>query len=59
MKTPSEVEADAILHEWARQQHISLRKAGIIDDRRERTVRSKEIPFTDFFDSRKRARGHA
>lgn len=59
MKTPSEAESDALLHEWARQNHISLRKAGIIDERRERTVRQREIPFTTFFESRKRARGHA
>jgi len=53
MKTPSEVEADAILHEWAKSQGISLRKAGIIDDRRERTVYEREISFATFFGRRK------
>ena len=55
MKPHSEVEADAILKEWAKSQGISLRKAGIIDERRERTVRNKEIPFADYF-GRKRSR---
>lgn len=57
MKTPSEVEADAILHEWAKANGISLRKAGIIDDRRERTVRNREVTFADFFANRKRHHG--
>ena len=57
MKTPTEQEADDLLHEWAKQQGISLRKDGIIDDRRERTIREREVPFTTFFASRKRARG--
>ena len=57
MKSPSDIEADAILHEWAKTQGISLRRAGIIDDRRGRTVREREISFADFFASRRRARG--
>ncbi len=56
MKTLNEMEADALLHEWAKSQNISLRKAGIIDERRERTVREREIPFASFFGKRKRAR---
>jgi hypothetical protein len=56
MKTLNE-QADEILHEWARSKGISLRKAGIIDERRERTVREREVSFTPFFASRKRARG--
>lgn len=59
MKTPSEVEADTLLREWAKNEHISLRKAGIIDERRERTLREREVTFADFFDSRRRARGRA
>lgn len=55
-RTP-EAEADAILHEWAKSQGISLRKAGIIDERRERTIREREIDFTPFFANRKRVRG--
>lgn len=59
MKDNIEHTADELLHQWAKEQGISLRKAGIIDERRERTVRQREVPFTTFFESRKRARGHA
>jgi len=58
MKNNPEIEADALLREWAKSQGISLRKVGIIDDRRERTVREREVAFADFFASRRRARGH-
>lgn len=57
MTTPNEQEADDILRQWAKEQGISLRKAGIIDERRERTIREREVSFTPFFASRKRARG--
>lgn len=53
-----EQQADDILHQWAKEQGISLRKAGIIDERRERTIREREVDFTPFFASRRRARGH-
>lgn len=53
-----EQQADTILHEWAKSQGISLRKVGIIDERRERTIREREVDFTPFFASRRRARGH-
>ncbi len=56
MKTLDE-QADDLLHEWAKSKGISLRKDGIIDERRQRTVREREISFTPFFASRKRARG--
>jgi hypothetical protein len=54
-KTQPEQQADQILKEWAHSHHQSLRKAGIIDERRERTVREREIAFADFF-GRKRNR---
>ena len=57
MKTADEQKADTILHDWARSHGISLRKAGIIDDRRERTIREREISFTPFFEGRKKTRG--
>jgi hypothetical protein len=53
-----EHDADVLLREWAKEHHTSLRKAGIIDARRERTIREREIDFTPFFASRRRARGH-
>lgn len=58
MKDNIEHEADILLSEWAKQEGISLRKAGIIDERRERTIREREVDFTGFFATRKRARGH-
>lgn len=58
MSSNVEHDADAILREWAKEQGISLRKAGIIDERRERTIREREVDFTPFFASRRRARGH-
>lgn len=48
-----EAVADEILREWAKSKGISLREAGIIDERRERTIREREIDFTLFFASRK------
>lgn len=49
-----ETEADEILRDWAKSKGISLRRAGIIDERRERTIREREIDFTAFFSGRKR-----
>jgi hypothetical protein len=57
MKTPVEQEADDLLRAWAKEQGVSLRKDGIIDDRRERTIREREVSFTPFFASRRKARG--
>ena len=59
MKTATELEADHILSEWAKANGISLRQAGIIDTRRERTIREREIDFTPFFEKRKRIRSKA
>jgi len=56
MKTQADIEGDAILRAWAKAEGHSLRASGIIDKRRERTVREREIPFADFFASRRRAR---
>lgn len=52
-----EAEADNILREWAKSKGISLRQAGIIDERRERTIREREIDFTLFFAGRKSRAG--
>jgi len=49
-----DTEADEILREWARKQGISLRQAGIIDERRNRTIREREINFATFFGNKKR-----
>lgn len=47
-------DADAILKEFAKKEGKSLRELGIIDERRARTVRQREITFTDFFETRKK-----
>lgn len=54
-----EAEAEEILKTWAKDQGISLRKAGIIDERRERTIREREIDFASFFGARARRRSEA
>jgi hypothetical protein len=56
MKTQTDADADTILREWAKDEGHSLRRSGIIDERRERTVREREVTFADFFASRRRAR---
>ena len=56
MKTQADIEADAILRAWAKSEGHSLRRSGIIDARRERTVREREVSFADFFAYRRRGR---
>lgn len=56
-KDALEQQADELLREWAKEHHISLRKDGIIDDRRERTIREREVSFTPFFSQRKKHKG--
>lgn len=56
-KDALEQQADDILRDWAREQGISLRKDGIIDERRERTIREREVDFTPFFAQRKNHKG--
>ena len=55
----NEQTADDILREWARSQGVSLRKLGIIDDRRQRTITEREVCFTPFFAHRKHVREHS
>lgn len=55
MKTIEQA-ADELLREDAHRQHKSMRQLGIIDDRRARTIREREVDFTDFFDRRRRYR---
>lgn len=55
MKSQSEQQADDILREWAASEHISLRRAGIIDERRGRTIHERETPFSVFFGRKRRA----
>lgn len=54
MKPQVEHDADRILREDAHKEHKSMRDLGIIDDRRERTIREREIDFADFFARRRR-----
>lgn len=54
MKPQPEHDADRILREWAQKEHKSLRELGIIDERRERTIREREVDFADFFAQRKK-----
>lgn len=54
-----EEQADSILRDWAKSQGKSLRKGGIIDERRARTVREREVSFATFFARRGIARGRA
>lgn len=56
-KDPLEQQADELLREWAKDQGVSLRKDGIIDERRERTVRERETPFASFFANKKKHKG--
>jgi hypothetical protein len=55
----AEVTADEILRQDAKRQGVSLRKLGIIDDRRRRTIDEREVCFTPFFEHRRHARGHS
>ena len=47
--------ADEILREDAKKHHKSLRKLGIIDERRERTIREREISESAVSEHRKRS----
>lgn len=49
MKDRVEQQADEILREAAHSEHKSMRDLGIIDERRERTIREREQPFADYF----------
>lgn len=49
--------ADDILRDWAKKEGISLRKVGIIDSRRRRTIDEREVCFTPFFAHRRHVRG--
>ena len=46
--------ADEILREDAKRQKKSLRKLGIIDERRERTIREREISESAVSESKRR-----
>jgi hypothetical protein len=54
VKPQIERDADRILREAANKEHKSMRDLGIIDDRRERTIRERETDFSDFFARRRR-----
>jgi hypothetical protein len=41
-----EEQADDILRKNATKHRVSLRKMGIIDERRQRTIREREIPLS-------------
>lgn len=41
-----EHEATRILREDARQHHTTLRKEGILDERTQREIHKREIPFS-------------
>ena len=45
----AEEAANELLREDAKAQRKSMRKLGIIDERRARTVREREVPFSSFF----------
>lgn len=47
-----EEQADDILSRDAKSHHLSLRKMGIIDDRRQRTIREREITMS-YLESRR------
>lgn len=49
-----EAEADAILRSMALREGKSLRRYGVIDERRQRTVNARELTFSGFF-ARRRA----
>jgi len=57
MKT-IEQQADELLRADAHKQHKSMRELGMIDERRQRTIREREIDFADFF-GRKQARDNS
>ncbi len=59
MKPQPEQEADRILRDLAQKNGCSLRDLGIIDERRERTIREREVDFSDFFVRRKNGRDDA
>ncbi len=46
--------ADQILRESAKKQGKSMRQIGVIDERRERTIRSREITLSYLQDKMKR-----
>jgi hypothetical protein len=46
--------ADEILKQDARKNKKSLRKYGIVDERRERTIRAREIPLSSVSEHRSR-----
>ncbi len=54
MTTPLDEMADEILREDARKNKKSLRKYGIVDERRERTIRAREIPLSSVSEHRSR-----
>lgn len=47
--------ADDILRDDAKRKRKSMRQLGIIDERRARTVRERETPFSSFFVKAKQA----
>ena len=47
-KTPEEL-ADELLQEHARDSGVSLRDLGILDKRRQKDVRKREIPMSSLF----------
>ncbi len=52
----AEEAADELLRQDAKAQRKSMRKLGIIDERRARTVREREVPFSSFFTGPKHER---
>ena len=48
-----EEQADAILRDMAVREHRSLRTYGVIDERRQKTIRQREASFSDFFATRR------
>ena len=49
--------ADQILREYAKREGKSMRQIGIVDERRERTIRSKEITLSYLQDRMKKSDG--
>jgi len=45
--------ASLLLASYARKNNVSLRDLGIIDSRRERTIREREVPFSSYFTYRR------
>lgn len=55
--TPTlEEEADALLEGMAKEANMSLRKMGVINHRRERTINQREVPFSYAFSRRRQGR---